>query len=499
MKEKASKKTPFVVTKGRHLQKPDKSKNGSRRLRLALKIGGGAVLVIAALTIGVLAYIKNGGKAPEVKPGPTTPHAPIHSADPSAPPTTSADESPPPEALRDKNKFTFVVFGTDDGGGNTDVIMVATLDTKQNTLNVVNVPRDTLVNVSWSTKKVNSLYAYMKGPEGAVTKLADILGYEVDFYAVVNLKAFSELVDAVGGIDFDLPRNMDYDDPAQNLSIHFKKGMHHFNGKEALGVVRFRLGNNNTGYSSGDIGRIEMQQKFLMAAAGQILEKKNANITSLANIFLKHVKTNLGLSELVWFGKEVFKLSLDGISFTKLPANYNATINGNSYVTIYVDEWLSLINEKLNPFTAPITLKNLSIYTLDANDRPYVTDGHYEGKESWGRGSSSSSSSSKGSSSTPKPTATATPKPGVSPSPDEAETPGVSPAPDEAEGPDGAVIAPDTSPPSDISAPEPTELTPDIIEPPLATPPETALPELPPPETPVISPPATPPDPELPY
>ncbi|MDR2420687.1 MAG: LCP family protein [Oscillospiraceae bacterium] len=476
---KSSKKTPFIITKGRHLQKPEKKK-----LSLAVKISASAVLLIAALAVGVLAFIKHGGQAPEVKHSPTTPHAPLQSASPSAPPTGDAETSAPPASVRDKNKFTFVVFGTDAGGGNTDVIMVATLDTGKNTLNVVNIPRDTLVNVSWSTKKVNSLLAYMKGPEGAVTKLADMLGYEVDFYAVVDLKAFESLVDAVGGIDFEVPRNMEYDDPAQNLSIHIAKGMRHLSGKDALGVVRFRKGNNNTGYASGDIGRIETQQKFLIAAAGQILEKKSSiNIASLANIFLKYVKTNLGLQELVWFGKEIFKLSIEGVSFTTLPGNINDSINGDSYVTIYLEQWIELINEKLNPFSAPITTANLSIYTRDANKQLYVTDGHYEGKESWGRGSSSSSSS------TPKPTAAATAPPPAATGDMDAGT---------EETPPGAAETPENSAPPDMT-PDITDAPPETPEPPLATPPETTFPALVPPETTATMPPATPPDPELSY
>ncbi|MDR0445538.1 MAG: LCP family protein [Oscillospiraceae bacterium] len=498
---KPSKKTAFVITKGQHLKKPEK-----KPLALTVKIVIFVAALVLALGIAVLALIKHGGQAPEVKHAPTTPHAPLQGGDPSAQPTDDPDSTPPTDAVRDKNKFTFAVFGTDEGGGNTDVIMIATLDTKQNTLNVVNIPRDTLVNVSWSIKKVNSLYAYMKGPEGAVTKLADILGYEVDFYAVVNLKAFEAVVDAIGGVDFNVPRNMNYDDPAQNLSIHISKGQQHLSGKDALGVVRFRRGNNNTGYASGDIGRIETQQQFLSAAAEQILAKKSSiNVTSIANIFLKYVKTNLELSELIWFSKELFKLDAAGVSFTTLPGNYIDSINGDSYVTIYLNEWMELINDKLNPFSTPITLKNLSIYTRDSSDKLYVTDGHYEGNESWGRRSSGSSSgsSSGGSSGT-------TPKPSTTPS---GTTPGDSETP---VSPDDAEVSPDITPPETALPPEtdappqntdlPTpsvpalpQETPDDTSPEV-TPPEPSIPEMPtdstptPPEIILTPPPATPPD-----
>ena len=79
------------------------------------------------------------------------------------------------------------------------------------------------------------------------------------------------LVDAIGGVDFDVPINMDYDDPIQNLSIHFKKGVQHLSGADALRVVRFRHNNDGSGYGSEDLGRMATQQKFLKAVAKKML------------------------------------------------------------------------------------------------------------------------------------------------------------------------------------------------------------------------------------
>ena len=116
--------------------------------------------------------------------------------------------------------YTFLVVGLDKVGYNTDTMMVGRLDTETHEINVVSIPRDTMVNVSWSVKKVNTLYAADinsggNGIDGLMDGLKDILGFEIDCYAVVDLDAFVQLVDAIGGVDYDVPVDMNYYDPSR--------------------------------------------------------------------------------------------------------------------------------------------------------------------------------------------------------------------------------------------------------------------------------------------
>jgi len=295
-------------------------------------------------------------------------------------------------SARDTAKYTFLILGTDKGEYNTDVIMALTFDTSAHTLDIVNIPRDTLANVSWSNKKANSILANMrakfkgeqnsdaKAMDATVEAFADILGFETDYCVTVNIEAFVSLVDAVGGVDFDVPVNMNYDDKAGGLSIHYSKGTHHLSGQQALEVLRFR-----SGYSNADIGRIGTQQSFLKSAAEQILAKRSSlNVAELAGIFLKNVKTNMKLSDLIWFGKEFLKLDAANISFVTMPGNYGDSVNRQSYVTINVAEWLKLCNSTFNPFKSDITENDVSILTRGANKRLYVTDGNRQGDASWG-------------------------------------------------------------------------------------------------------------------
>ena len=295
-------------------------------------------------------------------------------------------------ASRNTSKYTFLVLGADQGGANTDVIMAVTFDTSAGTLEVASIPRDTMVNVDWRLKKANSIFANMrarssgerdsesKTMEMTVEAFADVLGYEVDYWVSVDMRAFVSLIDAIGGVVFDVPVNMNYTDSVGGLYINYTAGTHHLSGSQALEVLRFR-----SGYSNADIGRIRTQQSFLKSAAEQILENRSSlSLTDLANVFINNVKTDLKLSDLIWFGREFMKLDSDSITFHVMPGNASDSVGVQSYVTIYVDEWLELINDSLNPFNNDITTDDVSILTRGADRKLYVTDGNRRGDASWG-------------------------------------------------------------------------------------------------------------------
>ena len=386
-------KEPYKKTKN-PAAKPEMDAAAARRRKTRVRI---MVTVISfAMLAGCLVlfnYVMTSIKPPPVKTSrpistatPTKTPPPGGEAEPEEGDDLPEGTSPQTEFGRKENQFTFVILGL--SGGNTDTIMVANFDAKNYKLDVVSIPRDTLVNVSWNTKKANSLYAY-RGVDGVLSGMVDLLGFEVDFYVVVDLKAFSTLVDAIGGVWFDVPKDMKYDDSTQDLHINLKKGYQLLNGDKALQLVRCR-----NVYADADIGRIATQQDFMKAAAQQILEKqKELNLVELANIFLKYVKTDLTYGNIIWFAKEFYKMDGENIRFATLPANYYDHVNGVSYVTIYPKEWVKMINERLNPFVDDIALNELSILTRDSNGKLYVTNGVWKGNSSWGSGGGSHSGS----------------------------------------------------------------------------------------------------------
>jgi len=196
------------------------------------------------------------------------------------------------------------------------------------------------------------------GTELLADTVSEQLGIPVDYTVSVNLKGFTALVDAIGGVDFDVPINMDYDDPIQNLSIHFKKGVQHLSGADALRVVRFRHNNDGSGYGSEDLGRMATQQKFLKAVAKKMLSAGNilTKIDDYAKIFNQYVDTNLTVGNLAWLGTEVLKMGVDKIDFSTLP-------NAWKYPYIYLDptETLTLVNTYLNPYVEDRTADDLNI------------------------------------------------------------------------------------------------------------------------------------------
>lgn len=299
------------------------------------------------------------------------------SAAPSPSPTPTAD---PNAVLHNDSMYTFLLVGKDKVAGNTDTIMVGALDTENHTINVVSIPRDTLVNTPGSIKKINTLYdvslnAGGNGIDGLMDGVKDIMGFSVDNYIVVNLTAFEKLVDAIGGVYYDVPVDMYYYDPNQDLSISIAKGYQLLDGENALKVCRFRAG-----YADADIGRIRTQQDFLKTVAKQMLTLGNIpNLPKIIDIFQEYVETNLTSANISFFAREFLACSSDGISFSTMPGNYNDSVGGFSYVTIDIDGWLDVVNTQLNPWSKDVTVDNVDILTRDSSGSLYATTGTIKG------------------------------------------------------------------------------------------------------------------------
>ena len=228
-------------------------------------------------------------------------------------------------------------------------------------IDLVSLPRDTLLHNEYRNNKLN--FAYAKGgTELLMSQIENLLGVPVDFYVTVNLKGFIALVDQIDGEDIDIPINMDYDDPYQDLHIHFTKGPRHLNGQEAMEVVRFRHNNDGTGYGTEDIGRIVNQQAFLKAVAKQLLQIGNVkNIPALVDIFYTYVKTDLTTGNLVWLGNEALNIGTENIHFATLPGDGSGHYNKPSGYVLDAQATCDLVNEALNPYNEALTLEDMDI------------------------------------------------------------------------------------------------------------------------------------------
>lgn len=262
---------------------------------------------------------------------------------------------------RKKRFYTILIGGLDDENGGSDTNILAAVDAEGGSINAVSLPRDTLLNVTWSVKKLNNAYHH-GGISSTIEQISNLLGIPVDYYITVDLRAFVELVDAIEGVDFDIPVDMDYDDPVQDLHIHFRKGPRHLTGQEALGVVRFRHNNDGTGYGTEDIGRIGTQQAFLKAVAKKMLSSLTIDtIASYVDIFSKYIKTDLTTGNLVWMATQTLSIGMDNIHFHTLPGDGAGLYEGRSYYVLDPEATVALVNEAMNPYNEPLTLEDMDI------------------------------------------------------------------------------------------------------------------------------------------
>ena len=287
---------------------------------------------------------------------------PTPSPQPEEPEETPEPTEEPEPTGRKEGCYTFVLLVYDQLKANTDGILVGRMDTQEGTLDLVNIPRDTLVNVSWGVKKLNTVMAYEKNdPDRFREYLSGLIGYSVDNYAIADLRAIEKLVDCIGGVYYNVPRNMDYDDPTQDLHIHISRGYQLLNGENAVKVLRFRMGNDNSGYANGDLGRIATQQDFLKTMAAQFLKLGNIpNLSNALEIIQTYVKTDLSANSIAFYVRSFLSMDRENIRFHTLPGT-GISIRWGSYLQVDLEEWLEIVNDYLNPFYQEITVENLDV------------------------------------------------------------------------------------------------------------------------------------------
>ena len=269
---------------------------------------------------------------------------------------TEESLSPQSHYARKESFYTILVSGVDNNNGGSDTNILVAVDAGKGEIYGVSIPRDTKAYVGGKAHKINAAYS-VGGMEGLAEVISEQLGIPVDYTVRVDLQSFVALVDAIHGVDFDIPVDMDYDDPYQDLSIHFTKGLQHLNGEDALKVVRFRHNNDGTGYGNEDIGRMQTQQAFLMAVARQTLTMSNLDkLDDFVRIFEKHVQTDLTLGNLAWLGKAAVEIGAEHIDFSTLPGEWKSPY-------IYLDQAavLELVNAHLNPYQEDRTAEDLNI------------------------------------------------------------------------------------------------------------------------------------------
>ena len=184
----------------------------------------------------------------------------------------------------------------------TDTIIVASYNPNTQKATLLSIPRDTYTgkNPSKATayEKINAMYSRKHKPDETLKAVNDITGLNIEYYVVVKTEALIKLVDVIGGVTFNVPIDMDYDDSSQNLAIHLKAGEQKLDGDKAEQLVRFRHNNNGTSYpedyGDNDIGRMRTQREFILQVVKQTAKPENIfKIGQILDVAKEYVITNI--------------------------------------------------------------------------------------------------------------------------------------------------------------------------------------------------------------
>ncbi len=241
-------------------------------------------------------------------------------------PEKGMDDLNPSDRLNVKKNI--VVLGVDersDDVGRSDTLFVVMFDSNTKSASLLSVPRDTRVRIAghgWD--KINHAYAY-GGRELTQKTTEELLGIKINNYVMVDFKGFTGLVDAIGGIDIDVEKDMYYHDDWDGFTIDLKKGRQHLDGRTAIQYVRYRD-------EEGDIGRIRRQQHFMMAVYDKIASADMLlHIPGLAKQLTSMVKTDLPLGDMMDLGKALHAMVKEkGLSMAMVPGTPKY-IDGISY------------------------------------------------------------------------------------------------------------------------------------------------------------------------
>lgn len=209
------------------------------------------------------------------------------------------------------NEIKVLIMGvsTDLDSELTDTIMIASYNPNTQKANLLSIPRDTFTgkyqSKALASQKINALYNLSRNPQKTLEAVNEITGLDIKYYVLVRTEALIKLVDAIGGVEFDVPIDMKYDDPTQDLHIDLKAGVQTLDGNKAEQLLRWRHSNYKNGimttypseYGNDDFGRMRTQRDFIVATLKQTLKPSNIfKIGQILEIAHENVETNLELS-----------------------------------------------------------------------------------------------------------------------------------------------------------------------------------------------------------
>lgn len=227
-----------------------------------------------------------------------------------------------------------------------DSIMIASYNPKTQEASIMSIPRDTYVGKRdrhtasqnyLASYKINTVFRNGTNIPEAMDRINDLTGLDVENYVIIDTKALIKLVDAIGGVTFNVPIDMDYEDSSQNLYIHLKAGEQLIDGPKAEQLLRFRHNDDGStypySYGMEDLGRMRTQREFITATLKQTLKIENIfKIKQVIDIMSEDIKTNINISDVKSYVPYAVKFDADNIKTGMVPGE-SEMCNG---VSLYI-------------------------------------------------------------------------------------------------------------------------------------------------------------------
>ena len=246
-----------------------------------------------------------------------------------------------PEKLKDVGRLNILLLGESDanqGSKNdpyylTDTIMIVSYNPQTQQASILSIPRDTYVGKRdkntasenyLASYKMNTVYRNRTNIPETLECINKLTGLELENYILVDTDAIAEIVDAIGGVWFNVPIDMNYDDWNQDLHIHLSAGEQLIDGNKAEQLLRFRHNQDwstySTEYGDNDIGRMRTQREFIQETAKQFLKVENApKVLDVLDIVNRNVRTNMNMQDLKYYIPYAFKFNTENIVSDVLP------------------------------------------------------------------------------------------------------------------------------------------------------------------------------------
>lgn len=284
-----------------------------------------------------------------------------------------------PEKLKSVGRINILILGEsgyEDDYKLTDSIMVASYNPQTQQASMLSIPRDTYVGKKdrnsasanyLASYKMNSVYRNGTNIPETIERVEELVGIDIDNYVLVDTDAIIQIVDAIGGVTFNVPIDMNYDDSNQNLHIHLKAGEQLIDGDKAEQLLRFRHNQDYTTYPAeygdNDLGRMRTQREFIEATLKQLIRFENVTkVLNLLDIVFNNVKTDLTLETIKYYVPYAFKFNMENIKSGMVPGT-NEKCNGI---------WIYIANKKqtkelANELFTDIVMQDTSTNKIDGN------------------------------------------------------------------------------------------------------------------------------------